>query len=116
MIKNDIGILFDVSGSMRKIFNSLSSRQYHTRAHELTNILERICQRGNRLENEEIRIFSLLFGGYQEKIYDFCNLIEISNNKFNHTLTSSRHEKALKRGYGGKIEDILSEGKRKNYI
>ena len=43
MIKNDIGILFDVSGSMRSPFNSLSSKSYQTRADELTNILERIC-------------------------------------------------------------------------
>ena len=74
MIINDIGILFDVSGSMQTVFNSLSSKTYHTRADELTNILERICQRGNRLKNEQIRIFSLLFGGNEEKIYDFCNL------------------------------------------
>lgn len=114
MIKNDIGILFDVSDSMRASFNSLSSGNYQTRADEITNILERICQRGKRLKNEQIRIFSLLFGGRQEKIYDFCNLIEISNNTFRKTLTSSPYEKASKHGYGEKLRYILSEKNNKN--
>ena len=109
MIINDIGILFDVSGSMQTVFNSLSSKTYHTRADELTNILERICQRGNRLKNEQIRIFSLLFGGNEEKIYDFCNLLNISNNKFKKKLISSKNQKALKEGFGGKLQFILSE-------
>ena len=113
MIKNDIGILFDVSRSMQTVFNSLSSRSYHTKADELTNILERICQRGNRLENEKIRIFSILFGGKEEKIFDFCNLINISNNSFTNVLTSDPYQRASKKGYGGKIKYILSEGNEK---
>ena len=108
MIKNDIGILFDVSGSMRNPFNSLSSKSYQTRADELTNILERICQRGNRLKNEQIRIFSLLFGGRHEKIYDFCNLLEISNNKFKKTLISSKNPKFSEKTFRNKFRYILS--------
>lgn len=114
MIKNDIGILFDVSDSMRASFNSLSSGNYQTRADEITNVLERICQRGKRLKNEQIRIFSLLFGGRQEKIYDFCNLIEISNNIFRNTLTSDPYQKASNRGYGERLAYILSERNNKN--
>jgi len=109
MIINDIGILFDVSGSMKSAFESLTSKGYHTRADELTNILERICQRGNRLKNEQIRIFSLLFGGREEKIYDFCNLLEISNNIFKKKLISSKNQKASKKGFGERLEFILSE-------
>ena len=121
MIKNDIGILFDVSGSMRSPFNSLSSKSYQTRADELTNILERICQRGNRLKNEQIRIFSLLFGGMDEAIYDFCNLMEISNNKFKKTLISKKNPEApwkdSKKRFRNEFKEILSErGRRPLYL
>jgi hypothetical protein len=121
MIKNDIGILFDVSGSMRSPFNSLSSKSYQTRADELTNILERICQRGNRLKNEQIRIFSLLFGGMDEAIYDFCNLMEISNNKFKKTLISKKNPEApwkdSEKRFRNEFKEILSErGRRPLYL
>ena len=110
MKKSDIGILFDVSGSMRSSFNSLS---YHnTRADEIINVLDRICTRGNRLKNEQIRVFSILFGGNNGPIYDFCNLLEISNKTFKHNLSSDPYLKASKKGYGKKISDILSENGR----
>ena len=104
MKKSDIGILFDVSGSMRSSFDSLS---YHnTRADEIINVLDRICTRGNRLKNEQIRIFSILFGGSNEPIYDFCNLLEISNKKFKSNLSSKPNSKASKYGYGKRLTDI----------
>ena len=62
---------------MRTSFNSLS---YHdTRTDEIINVIDRICARGNRLKNEQIRVFSIIFGGKNEPIYDFCNLLKISN-------------------------------------
>lgn len=116
-MKSDIGILFDVSGSMESPFNSISNNNYNKRADELMNIIERICNRGNRLKNEQIRIFSALFGGRNELIYDFCNLLDISNKKFTHTLSSSPFSKASKYGYGKKLVDILSNyGNKTLYI
>ena len=105
---NDIGVLFDVSGSMQTPFNHLGYCNSSIRAHELINILERICSKGNRTNNEQIRIFSIIFGGKNELFYDFCNLIEISNRKFSHTLTSS-NGKASKSGYGKNIQEVLSD-------
>ena len=106
MTKSDIGILFDVSGSMRSSFNSLSYNTSTKKADEILNVIDRICQRGNRLKNEQIRIFSIIFGGRNEKIYDFCNLIEIANNKFRHTLSSNHYSKASKYGYGKRFTDF----------
>ena len=114
MKKSDIGILFDVSGSMQSSFNSLSYNNSTKKADEILNVIDRICTRGNRLKNEQIRVFSVLFGGRNEPIYDFCNLIEIANNKFRHNLSSSPHEKASKNGYGKRFTEILSEHGRKS--
>ena len=86
---SDIGILFDVSGSMQSLFNSFSNQSYKKRSDEIINIVERICNRKNIQKNEQIRIFSVLFGGSSESIFDFCSLLEISNKTFKHQLTSS---------------------------
>ena len=117
MAKSDIGILFDVSGSMQSPFSSLSHNSSTKKADEILNVLDRICTRGNRLKNEQIRVFSILFGGRNEKFYDFCNLIEIANNKFRHTLSSDHHSKASKKGYGKKFTDVLSDhGRNSLYL
>ena len=57
-----------------------------------------------------------MFGGKNELIYDFCNLLEISNNTFKHQLSSSS-SKASKYGYGKRLVDILSNhGGRPLYL
>ena len=109
MKTNDIGVLFDVSGSMQSPFNSLSYNNSSKKSDELLNIIEKICSRGNRLKNEKIRMFSIIFGGKNEPIFDFCNLLEISNKKFVHTLSSDPHQKASKYGYAQRLTEILSE-------
>ena len=111
MIKTDIGILFDVSGSMKTPFNSISKNNKHyIKVDELMNIIDTICKGGKNEKNEKIRIFSIIFGGKNHLIYDFCNLMDISNNTFSYTLTTSDNEKALnnKNGYGEKIKELLS--------
>lgn len=50
MAKSDIGILFDVSGSMQSPFNSLSHNSSTKKADEILNVIDRICTRGNRLK------------------------------------------------------------------
>ena len=107
MYKIDIGILFDVSGSMKQPFNSFNFKYSQSKADEIINILNRIASRGNNSKNEQIRIFSILFGGYPDLIYDFCSLIEIANQTFNHDLKSNDHDKAKSYGFGQKIEEIL---------
>ena len=117
MAKSDIGILFDVSGSMQSPFNSLSHNSSTKKADEILNVIDRICTRGNRLKNEQIRVFSILFGGRNEKFYDFCNLIEIANNKFRHTLSSDQYSKASKKGYGKRFTEVLSDhGRNSLYL
>ena len=113
---SDIGILFDVSGSMQSPFNSFSNQSYKKRSDEIINIVERICNRKNIQKNEQIRIFSVLFGGRSESIFDFCSLLEISNKTFKHQLTSS-NEKVSKHNYNGydkKFVKILSENGNKS--
>ena len=108
-MKNDIGILFDVSGSMKKPFNSFNFKYSNTKADEIINLIEKICSNPHKSNNEKVRIFSILFGGSQELIYDFCSLLEIANNLFCHSLTSDKNSKAKKYGFGQKFEKILSE-------
>ena len=109
MHKSDIGILFDVSGSMQEPFNSFNFKYSSTKADKILDILKRFCSRGNNSNNENIRIFSLLFGGTKELIYDFGSIMEIANSKFNYVLKSDEYSKASEYGWGKKFEDILSE-------
>ena len=112
MYKIDIGILFDVSFSMKEPYNSFNFKYSQSKADEIINILNRIASRGKNSKNEQIRIFSILFGGCRELIYDFCSLIEIANQTFNHDLKSNDYDKAKEYkeyGFGKKLEEILSE-------
>ena len=93
MYKSDIGVLFDVSGSMQAPFNSFNFKYSSSKADELLDILKRFCARGNNSNNEKIRIFSLLFGGTKELIYDFGSIMEIANSKFNYVLKSDEYKK-----------------------
>lgn len=109
MYKSDIGVLFDVSGSMQAPFNSFNFKYSSSKADELLDILKRFCARGNNSNNEKIRIISLLFGGTKELIYDFGSIMEIANSKFNYVLKSDEYKKASEYGWGKRFEDILSE-------
>ena len=83
----DIGLLFDVSGSMKTPFFSILQNDYNKRADQLMYVIEKISHNGNKLESEQIRIFTILFGGIKDKIYDFGNLLEISNNNLKNFIT-----------------------------
>jgi hypothetical protein len=83
----DIGLLFDVSGSMKTPFFSILQNYYNKRADQLMYVIEKISHNGNKLESEQIRIFTILFGGIKDKIYDFGNLLEISNNNLKNFIT-----------------------------
>ena len=85
---SDIGLLFDVSGSMQKTLELISKNNYNIREDELENILDRIIIRENIQKDEKVRIFSLLFGGIKEPIYDLFNLLNISDNIMNFSLES----------------------------
>ena len=112
--QTDIGILFDVSGSMKEPWNSIKNKEFSKKADELSNILDIINKRKNKKKNEKIRIFSILFGGTKELIYDFCNLLLISTKIFDYHLTSST-QKANKNnpGFCEKIKKLLSDNGKK---
>lgn len=116
--QTDIGILFDVSGSMKESFDSINNNEYNKKADELSNILNKISNRKNMQKNEKIRIFSILFGGTKELIYDFNNLLIISNYIFDYRLTSSTQKtKKNVDGFCSKIKNLLSSnGNRDLYI
>ena len=67
-----IGILFDVSGSMKEPYKNMSKNDYSIspKSHSLTNILSNISK------NLKIDIFTLLFGSNDGKILDFILLIK----------------------------------------
>ena len=112
--KTDIGILFDISKSMSEPWNSIKNNEFNKKSDELSNILDNIYNRENRKKNEKIRIFSILFGGTKESIYDFGNLLLISTKVFNYKLTSS-NEKVNKNnpGFCQKIKKLLSDNEKK---
>lgn len=62
-----------------------------------------------------LRIFCIIFGGLVEPIYDFCNLLKITNKKFTHNLKSNLYDKAshAKNSYAQKFVKILSENGEK---
>ena len=115
--RSDIGILFDVSGSMMSPFNSINNNNYNKRLDELSNILDGIVQRKNKQKNEKIRIFSILFGGNKELIYDFGNLLNISNNIFKNLTSTNQKPSEDFDGFCKKIKYVLSDnGRRPLYI
>jgi len=65
-----IGVLFDVSGSMKNPYDNMSQNNYSisAKSHSLINILS------NLSKNLKLDIFSLLFGTKNEKILDFILL------------------------------------------
>ena len=78
MSKKDIGILFDVSGSMKEKFTDMkNSKEINKRSDELIQILK------NLGKNNNLNIFAILFGLLDEPyIIDFIRLLKVSNNKF----------------------------------
>ena len=73
-----IGLLFDVSGSMKQKFNKLKDiDKVNKKSDELIEVLKKIAK------NNNANIFSILFG-LQDSPYiiDFIKLLQMSNEKF----------------------------------
>ena len=79
----DVGIIFDISSSMEKIFNLFDESEFMIDGLGILQILYSICQRGENVKNEQIRIFAILSGGQSSEAYDFCDLIQNVNNQLN---------------------------------
>lgn len=117
----DIGIIFDISNNIESIFNSFFAEResiYQFYGIEILNILEKFCNRGISPINEEIRIFAILSGGQKEEIYDFCNLIEIANNKFKESGNGNNNNKLLNNlAFSvNQLFEILDSDKQQNDI
>ena len=109
----NIGILFDVSGSMENSFDSLTNiNSINKKSDELINILKNIAK------NIPIKVFTILFGlSGDQDIIDFIELLKISNNYFK-TLTAEKtnstyfRRKLIKNGdtvnyYQKMVQDIV---------
>ena len=73
-----IGLLFDVSGSMKNTFDNMNDiNDISKKSNELIDILKNICK------NTQAEVFSILYGANEDPfIYDFIKLLKLSNNKF----------------------------------
>lgn len=116
----DIGIIFDISNNIESIFNSFFVEResiYQFYGIEILNILEKFCNRGISPINEEIRIFAILSGGQKEEIYDFCNLIEIANNKFKESGNGNNNKLLNNLAFSvNQLFEILDSDKQQNDI
>ena len=66
-----IGILFDVSGSMKYPFNKLSNKSYSIKAKSNSLLSSK---------NLKIDLFTLLFGSKPTEISDFLLLLKLTNS------------------------------------
>ncbi len=112
----NIGILFDVSGSMKEKFDNYyiekkekneSNESNEKRADEIIKILENISK------NLKVRIFSILFGLLEQPlIVDFTRLLKISSEKFD-KLESNKDNNNEKK-YREELINLLSHDKEGN--
>ena len=79
----DVGIIFDVSSSIKKLFNLFDKTKIKIDGRGILYILYMICLRGESEINEKIRIFSILSGEQNSEVYDFCDTIKNINNQLN---------------------------------
>ena len=126
-----IGILFDVSGSMRQPFYDLSKtikdkKEQVNRVDSIINVIKTLCKK------ERTTLFALLFGcegdEYKNQLLDFIFLLrklgeiknfneEINSEQINGYYNSKESEKENENSYGNELKRLLSKnGKRKLYI
>ena len=126
-----IGILFDVSGSMKQPFYDLSKKiedkkEQVSRVDSIINVIKTLCKK------ENTTLFALLFGcegdEYKSQLFDFIFLLrkldEIKN--FNEEINSKLideyyninvSDKYNEKSYGNELKNLLSDnGKRTLYI
>ena len=79
-----IGLLFDISGSMRQKFETIkNSEKVVKKSDELIEILKKIAR------NSESNVFAILFGLKNNPyIIDFIKLLQMSNQKFKNIETT----------------------------
>ena len=106
-----IGVLFDVSGSMKNKFNNIkNSEKVNKKSDELINILKKLGK------NMNTNIFTILFG-LQDSPYiiDFIKLLQISNKKFRKITSTEETEKNPSITiYRDKLIDLLSKDQNGN--
>ena len=101
-----IGLLFDVSGSMKNSFDNMNDiNKINEKSNELTDILKNICK------NTKSEVFSILYGANENPvIFDFIKLLKLSNNKFK-PLTTIDESNTI---YREKLIDLLSKDEQGN--
>ena len=80
-----IGLLFDVSGSMKDSFDNMNDiNEINEKSNKLIDILKNICK------NTNAEVFSILYGANEDPfIFDFIRLLKLSNNKFKPLTTTN---------------------------
>ena len=106
------GVLFDVSGSMKKKFENIkNSDKVNKKSDELINILKKLGA------NMNSNIFAILFGLKNSPyIIDFIKLLQMFNEKFkNITSTEKTEENRYITIYRDKLIDLLSKDRNGNW-
>ena len=106
-----IGVLFDVSGSMKEKFKNIkNSDNVNKKSDELINIIKKLGK------NMNSNIFAILFGLKNSPyIIDFIKLLQISNEKFRDiTTTQETEENGYTTIYRDKLIDLLSKDRNGN--
>ena len=106
-----IGVLFDVSGSMKQKFNNIkNSDNVNKKSDELIGILKKLGK------NMNSNIFAILFGIKNSPyIIDFIELLKMSNQKFRN-ITSTQESEANPNItiYRDKLINLLSKDQNGN--
>ena len=101
-----IGLLFDVSGSMKDSFDNMNDiNEIDEKSNKLIDILKNICK------NTNAEVFSILYGAKEDPfIFDFIKLLKLSNNKFKPLTTTDESNTT----YREKLIDLLSKDEQGN--
>ena len=104
-----IGLLFDVSGSMKNTFDNMNDiNDINKKSNELIDILKNICK------NVKAEVFSILYGANENPfIFDFIKLLKLSNNKFK-PLTTTDESNQSNTIFREKLIDLLSKDDQGN--
>lgn len=101
-----IGVLFDVSGSMKKKFKNIDKiDKVNKKSDELIEILKNIGK------NIKANIFTILYGLRKDPdIIDFIQLLKITNNKLKTITTTDENSEYFR----NKLIELLSKDENGN--